>query len=81
MLDVRDESEFARGLLPGALNIPSLRLHEEYSRLPVDRENVVHCNTVTTSHITSQFLKRYGYRSRYLNAFVRITDNQHTTEP
>lgn len=81
ILDVRSEAKFSGGSLPGARNVPFQNLHEDFNKLPLDKEILVYCSTGATSQMASQFLKRHGYRSRYLNAYVKFGDDQYTIEP
>jgi ArsR family transcriptional regulator len=43
VLDVRPADEFARGHLPGAVNIPLSELERRLAELPVDREVIAYC--------------------------------------
>jgi rhodanese-related sulfurtransferase/DNA-binding transcriptional ArsR family regulator len=43
LLDVRPEDEFARGHLPGALNIPLAALEQRLPELPREREIIAYC--------------------------------------
>ncbi len=43
VVDVRNESEFAQKLFPGAIEIPLHQLRERLSEIPADRPILVHC--------------------------------------
>ncbi|WP_260602438.1 rhodanese-like domain-containing protein [Variovorax sp. MHTC-1] len=43
VLDVRPESEFALGHVPGAINVPIEQLERRLAELPIGREIVAYC--------------------------------------
>jgi len=60
LIDVRGAAEFARGTLPGALNIPVDELrarHHEIGAAPV----VVFCQVGQRGHVATQLLTQLGY--------------------
>ena len=66
LLDVRGRDEFARGSLPGAVNIPVDELRERRDELdgtPV----VVYCQVGQRGHVATQLLSRWGYDVRNLD--------------
>ncbi|HVH74617.1 MAG TPA: metalloregulator ArsR/SmtB family transcription factor [Stellaceae bacterium] len=68
LLDVRPEDEFARGHLPGALNVPLAQLAQRLSELPPEREVVAYCRGpwCVLSFEAVALLRRQGYRVRRL---------------
>ena len=62
LLDVRTTQEFARGHLPGAVNIPVSQLAKRVSELG-DRQRavVVYCQRGTRSRMASEVLRRAGF--------------------
>lgn len=68
VLDVRPEDEFARGHLPGALNIPLAQLERRLAELTPDREIVAYCRGpwCVLSYEAVALLRGRGYRMRRL---------------
>ena len=68
ILDVRPEDEFARGHLPGALNVPLAQLELRLAELPPDREVVAYCRGpwCVLSFEAVALLRRRGYLVRRL---------------
>jgi rhodanese-related sulfurtransferase len=73
LLDVRTSEEFARGHLPGAVNIPVQELDRRMSELePKDRPIVVYCRSGNRSGRAARMLKDAGYVSVHdLGAMTR----------
>lgn len=68
LLDVRDEAEFQRGHLPGALHVPLEQLESTLARLPRDREIIAYCRgryCVLSFHAV-RLLRDNGFPSRRL---------------
>lgn len=73
LIDVRSTEEFARGRLPGAINLPAARLARHLADLPTDREIVAYCRGpyCTLSHDAVAALRASGRRARRLeNGFM-----------
>ncbi len=68
VLDVRPEDEFARGHLPGAVNIPLSELERRLVELPADREVVAYCRGpyCVLSFEAVAALRARGYQVRRL---------------
>jgi ArsR family transcriptional regulator len=68
LLDVRPEDEFARGHLPGALNIPLAELERRLRELPKGREVIAYCRGpyCVLSFEAVAALRVRGYRVRRL---------------
>jgi hydroxyacylglutathione hydrolase len=62
VLDVRANTEFRSGHIPGAVHIPLGRLPERASELPADSEIVVHCQGGVRSPIALSVLVKTGHR-------------------
>jgi rhodanese-related sulfurtransferase len=60
ILDIRRDSLFAEGHLPGAVNIPLFRLHERYQELPLNRPVLVVDDRGLRSFLASSYLVRRG---------------------
>jgi NADPH-dependent 2,4-dienoyl-CoA reductase/sulfur reductase-like enzyme/rhodanese-related sulfurtransferase len=61
-VDVRTPEEFARGSLPGALNIPVDQLRERFGELD-DVETVVNCQVGQRGHVATLLLNELGFRA------------------
>lgn len=60
-LDVREPEEYARGHVPGALNLPQSDLASRLAEIPRDRPIYVICQTGVRSLRATQFLAQMGY--------------------
>ena len=60
LLDVRTPAEFARGHIPGALNVPVDDLRARFDDLP-DRELVVYCQVGLRAHTATALLAGLGH--------------------
>jgi hydroxyacylglutathione hydrolase len=57
VVDVRDDFEFARGHIAGAINAPYTRLPEYLAeRIPTDRRLIVHCESGARSAVAAAWL-------------------------
>lgn len=63
LLDVRGESEYEEGHLPGATNVPNTRIMSRLSELPRDQQIAVHCSAGSRSTAVASFLKRMGFNT------------------
>lgn len=63
ILSVRKPEDYAKGHVPGAINIPwtELAKPENLSKLPPDRQIVVYCYTGHTGQIATTLLNALGY--------------------
>ncbi|TCP59319.1 rhodanese-related sulfurtransferase [Tumebacillus sp. BK434] len=66
ILDVREDSEVARGLIPGALHIRLPDVESRYGELDPERETVVVCRSGRRSRSACNFLLQQGF-SKLLN--------------
>jgi rhodanese-related sulfurtransferase len=70
ILDVRSQTEYAEGHLPGALNIPHLELRarlDEVSAAARGRAISVHCASGVRSYLATRVLISEGYDARNLS--------------
>lgn len=58
--DVRSPEEFARGAIPGAVNVPLERLRERHDELPAERL-VVHCQVGQRGFTAARLLAQLGH--------------------
>ena len=61
IVDVRAESEWDAGHLPGAVHLPLPDLEERLDEIPADREIILQCQTGSRSAIAASLLKARGY--------------------
>ena len=62
LLDVRSPEEYARGHLPGALNIPVQELDRRVAEVgPTDGELVVYCRSGHRSSRAAEILRQHGF--------------------
>lgn len=66
VLDVRPESEYAAGHLPGAVSIPVQELAARLGELPADTEVVAYCRGAycVMAHEAVRLLRAHGVRAR-----------------
>ena len=73
ILDVRDYDEIKTGVIKGSLNIPTQDVATNLSKIPKNKEIIVHCKTGTRASMAYQTLKENGYNVKFLNAKIEIT--------
>ena len=61
IIDVREPEEFARGHIPGAVNIPQCDLATRLADVPRDRPLLTVCASGMRSLRSAQFLRQQGY--------------------
>lgn len=66
LVDVREEEEFKRGSIDGAVNIPLDQLRERLSELPRDRPIWVNCARGQRSYYAVRILQQYGFATHNL---------------
>ncbi len=66
ILDVRGESEFAAGHVPGAVNVPLETLRARLDELPADRDLWLYCGVGQRSYYATRALLQRGLRVRNL---------------
>jgi hydroxyacylglutathione hydrolase len=63
VIDVRFESEWRAGHIPGAIHIEAGRLPAEDIGVPIHELTVVHCGHADRSTVGISLLERRGYRN------------------
>ena len=61
VLDVREPEEYARGHVPGAINVPQAELASRLDELPRGRAILTICQSGARSLRAAQFLKQMGF--------------------
>lgn len=60
-LDVRTEAEYARGNVPGFINIPLHLLRERYTELDKSKPVYIHCQSGLRAYVAERILSNLGY--------------------
>jgi len=71
---VRTASEYARGHIPGAINIPVDELRDRMSEIPVGRV-VVSCQVGQRGHTAAMLLREHGYDAANLDGGYRTWES------
>lgn len=66
LLDVRAPEEYARGAIPGSVNIPLAQLRARLAELPPDKEIIVTCKSGQNAYFACRLLAAHGFNCRYL---------------
>lgn len=61
VVDIRSEADYAKGHIPGAVNIPFAQMGSKIDTLPKDKTIVTVCYTGRTGNQTSAVLKMAGF--------------------
>lgn len=61
LLDVREDWEYRRGRVPGAVNVPMSRLTSQIATLPRDKPHAVICESGSRSMAATDFLLGQGF--------------------
>ncbi len=61
LLDVRTAEEYAKGSVPGFINIPLHELRYHLGEIPMDKPVYVHCHSGLRSYVASRILVGSGY--------------------
>lgn len=77
-LDVRPSTEFRKGSLPNAINIPVLELRENLSKLDKKITCVCYCQTGRLSASAAYLLTEFGYKVAVLRGGLRHLPNLST---
>lgn len=67
VVDVRTPEEFARGAVPGAVNIPVDDLRNRLDELPGDRPIVAYCQVGMRGYLATRILAQHGRHVRNLS--------------
>ena len=66
LLDVRTPAEFARGTIPGAVNVPIDELRCRLNELPCAREIAAFCQVGQRGYLATRILLQAGFRAKNL---------------
>lgn len=61
LIDVREKTEYSKGFIPGAVNIPLSELKRRLDEVPKNREILLYCRGGMRSKQAAFFLKKNGY--------------------
>jgi rhodanese-related sulfurtransferase len=70
IVDVRDESEYADGHIPGAINIPVEMFASKSSILDKNKRIIAYCNGGGRSNKAYRKLIKLGYKKRFQSLFT-----------
>lgn len=70
LLDVRKQSEFEEGHIPGAFNIAHTRLLDRIDEVPKDKPVMVSCRTGARSAVASALLEREDFVVKYVDDLI-----------
>jgi rhodanese-related sulfurtransferase len=71
MLDVREEDEYKRGHIPGAVNIPLSGLHNCIKELKKDKSVLVICLSGGRAKVAAKILSEQGFNVRIMTGGMR----------
>lgn len=61
LVDVREPQEFARGAIPGAINLPLSTLREHIMTLDKTKSYVLYCQVGLRGYLAERILKQHGF--------------------
>lgn len=70
LLDVRKQSEFDEGHIPGAINIAHTQLMDRLNEVPHDKPVMVSCRTGARSAVASAMLERADFAVKYVDDLI-----------
>lgn len=65
-VDVRSESEFANGTIPGSVNIPVDELRERHTEIK-NKKVIINCQVGQRGHVATMLLRSMGYDAKNLD--------------
>jgi NADPH-dependent 2,4-dienoyl-CoA reductase/sulfur reductase-like enzyme/rhodanese-related sulfurtransferase len=71
LFDVRSPGEFAKGSIPGAVNIPVDELRDRLAEIPRDRDIAVFCQVGQRGYLATRILLQSGFRVRNIGGGYR----------
>jgi len=71
LFDVRSPGEFAKGTIPGAINIPVDDLRNRLAEIPKDRDIAVFCQVGQRGYLATRILLQAGYQVRNVGGGYR----------
>lgn len=80
LLDVRDDTERARGAIPGSIHIPLDDLRGRLGELPRDKTIYVHCRSGQRSYLACRILMQHGYPCANLTGAYQTWAAAHAVE-
>ncbi len=67
IVDVRLDSEFAKGSVPGAMHLPVDQMRDRLDELPKDKTINLYCSVGIRSYIASRFLRQKGLDAKSIS--------------
>lgn len=76
-VDIRKPEDYAKGHLPGFVNIPFAEVGKNLDKFPQDKLIIVQCYTGQTASQTTGVLRMMGYNAKNLHfGFQGVTENK-----
>jgi len=72
LLDVRTPSEFKRGTIPGAINVPLDELRNRLAELPAGKQLLVFCQAGLRAYVACRVLTQKGFDCKNLTGGYKI---------
>jgi len=72
LLDTRTASEYKRGTIPGAINIPVDELRDRLGEIPRDKEILAFCQAGLRGYLACKMLRQNGFNCRNLTGGYKI---------
>lgn len=61
IIDTREPEEYARGAIPGAINLPLTQLRQRLHELDKKQSYIVHCQVGLRGYLAERILKQHGF--------------------
>jgi NADPH-dependent 2,4-dienoyl-CoA reductase/sulfur reductase-like enzyme/rhodanese-related sulfurtransferase len=72
LIDARTPKEYARGSIPGAVNIPVDELRENLDLIPKDKEILVLCQVGLRAYLANRILIQHGFKAKNIDGGYRL---------
>jgi len=80
IVDVRDETEYKEGHIPGAINIPVETFASKSEVLPKEKKIIVYCNTGGRSYTAYRKLMKLAYSNIYQTLYAEWKEAEQQTD-
>ncbi|PQO25273.1 CoA-disulfide reductase [Blastopirellula marina] len=72
ILDVRTTGEYAKGHIPGAVNIPIEELRDRIQEVPADKSIATYCQVGQRGYLATRLLLQHGMNARNISGGYRL---------
>jgi len=80
IIDIRDETSYGSGHIPGAVNIPGKDIEAKIKAIPKDKNIIIYCSTGGKSTEACKKLMALGYMQVYATSFDEWKKSGYTVE-